>query len=57
MLHVQGRQQLVDYQETKQGGPCCPGGHDDDYDVDDDYALNNGDKRYDNVHADNFDNV
>ena len=45
MLHIQGRQQLVDYQETKQRGPCCPGGHDDDYDVDDDHADNGDDKR------------
>ena len=25
LLHIQGREQLVDHQKTQQGGPCSPG--------------------------------
>ena len=49
MLHLQGREQLVDHQEAKQGGPCCPGGRHDKYDnadVDDDDVDNGEDERY-----------
>ena len=49
MLHLQGREQLVDHQEAKQGGPCCPGGRHDKYDnadVDEDFVDNGEDERY-----------